>query len=46
MPTYVCTTLEGRLTAEQKSGIAGEITRVHGEVTGAQAFLPRSFSRR
>jgi len=29
MPTYFCTTLEGRLTAEQKRKIAGEITRVH-----------------
>src|SRR5580700_5127010 len=32
MPTYFCTTLEGRLTAEQKSGIAGE-------VTGAPSFF-------
>src|ERR1700737_2028999 len=39
MPTYICTTLEGRLTAEQKSGIAGEITRVHCEVTGATRFF-------
>jgi phenylpyruvate tautomerase PptA (4-oxalocrotonate tautomerase family) len=39
MPTYFCTTLEGRLTAEQKSGIAGEITRVHCEVTGAPSFF-------
>src|ERR1700722_5804126 len=39
MPTYFCTTLEGRLTAEQKSRIAGEITRVHSEVTGAPSFF-------
>jgi phenylpyruvate tautomerase PptA (4-oxalocrotonate tautomerase family) len=39
MPTYFCTTLEGRLTAEQKSKIAGEITRVHCEVTGAPSFF-------
>jgi phenylpyruvate tautomerase PptA (4-oxalocrotonate tautomerase family) len=39
MPTYFCTTLEGRLTAEQKSEIAGEITRVHCEVTGAPSFF-------
>src|SRR5260370_7181151 len=39
MPTYFCTTLEGRLTAEQKSKIAGEITRIHGEVTGAPSFF-------
>src|ERR1700680_3282661 len=39
MPTYFCTTLEGRLTADQKSKIAGEITRVHCEVTGAPSFF-------
>ena len=39
MPTYFCTTLEGRLTAEQKRKIAGEITRVHCEVTGAPSFF-------
>jgi phenylpyruvate tautomerase PptA (4-oxalocrotonate tautomerase family) len=39
MPTYFCTTLEGRLTAEQKGKIAGEITRVHCEVTGAPSFF-------
>jgi phenylpyruvate tautomerase PptA (4-oxalocrotonate tautomerase family) len=39
MPTYFCTTLEGRLTAEQKGRIAGEITRVHCEVTGAPSFF-------
>lgn len=39
MPTYFCTTLEGRLTAEQKSRIAGEITRIHCEVTGAPSFF-------
>jgi phenylpyruvate tautomerase PptA (4-oxalocrotonate tautomerase family) len=39
MPTYFCTTLEGRLTAEQKGRIAGEITRVHCEVTGAPGFF-------
>jgi hypothetical protein len=39
MPTYFCTTLEGRLTADQKSNIAGEITRIHCEVTGAPSFF-------
>jgi len=39
MPTYFCTTLEGRLTAEQKRKMAGEITRVHCEVTGAPSFF-------
>jgi phenylpyruvate tautomerase PptA (4-oxalocrotonate tautomerase family) len=39
MPTYFCATLEGRLTAVQKRKIAGEITRVHCEVTGAPSFF-------
>ena len=39
MPTYFCTTPEGRLTAEQKRKIAVEITRVHCEVTGAPSFF-------
>ena len=39
MPTYICTTLEGRLTTDQKSRIAGEITRIHAEVTGAPGFF-------
>jgi phenylpyruvate tautomerase PptA (4-oxalocrotonate tautomerase family) len=39
MPTYTCTAPEGRLTADQKSKIASEITRIHAEVTGAPGFL-------
>ena len=39
MPTYICTSLVRRLTDEQKSRIAGEITRIHGEVTGAPGFF-------
>src|SRR5262245_7401681 len=39
MPTYTCTTLEGRLTADQKRKIAREITRIHAEVTGAPGFF-------
>jgi phenylpyruvate tautomerase PptA (4-oxalocrotonate tautomerase family) len=39
MPTYFCTTVERRLTAEQKSRIAGEITRIHCEVTRAPSFF-------
>jgi phenylpyruvate tautomerase PptA (4-oxalocrotonate tautomerase family) len=39
MPTYFCTSLEGRLTAEQKREIADAITRVHCEVTGAPSFF-------
>jgi len=35
MPTYVCTITEDRLSPDQKSRIAGEITRIHCEVTGA-----------
>jgi phenylpyruvate tautomerase PptA (4-oxalocrotonate tautomerase family) len=30
---------KGRLTSAQKSKIAGEITRIHGEVTGAPGFF-------
>jgi phenylpyruvate tautomerase PptA (4-oxalocrotonate tautomerase family) len=39
MPTYVCTVREGRLSPEQKSRIAAEITRIHCEVTGAPNFF-------
>jgi phenylpyruvate tautomerase PptA (4-oxalocrotonate tautomerase family) len=39
MPTYFCTSTKGRLTSEQKSKIAGEITRIHAEVTGAPSFF-------
>jgi phenylpyruvate tautomerase PptA (4-oxalocrotonate tautomerase family) len=39
MPTYFCTSTNGRLTSEQKSRIAGEITRIHAEVTGAPGFF-------
>ena len=39
MPTYVCTIKEGRLSPDQKSRIAGEITRIHCEVTGAPTFF-------
>jgi phenylpyruvate tautomerase PptA (4-oxalocrotonate tautomerase family) len=39
MPTYFCTSTNGRLTLEQKSRIASEITRIHGEVTGAPDFF-------
>jgi phenylpyruvate tautomerase PptA (4-oxalocrotonate tautomerase family) len=38
-PTYFCRSASGRLTAEQKKQIAGEITRVHREVTGAPSFF-------
>jgi phenylpyruvate tautomerase PptA (4-oxalocrotonate tautomerase family) len=39
MPTYYCTSVSGRLSSEQKSKIAGEITRIHSEVTGAPGFF-------
>lgn len=39
MPTYVCTVQEGRLSPDQKSRIAAEITRIHCEVTGAPGFF-------
>ena len=39
MPTYVCTSLDGRLTAEQKRAIAREITNIHSEVTGAPTYF-------
>ena len=39
MPTYYCTSAHGRLTAEQKTRIAGEITRIHAEVTGAPSYF-------
>jgi phenylpyruvate tautomerase PptA (4-oxalocrotonate tautomerase family) len=39
MPTYFCTSANGRLTSAQKSKIADEITRIHAEVTGAPRFF-------
>lgn len=39
MPTYYCTSAQGRLNTEQKSRIAGEITRIHAEVTGAPSYF-------
>lgn len=39
MPTYVCTSMEGRLSPENKSAIASAITRIHCEVTGAPSFF-------
>jgi phenylpyruvate tautomerase PptA (4-oxalocrotonate tautomerase family) len=39
MPTYFCSSPSGRLTTEQKRKIAGEITRIHSEVTGAPSFF-------
>ncbi|UFX46162.1 4-oxalocrotonate tautomerase family protein [Bradyrhizobium sp. 41S5] len=39
MPTYACISAQGRLSAEQKGRIAGEITRIHAEVTGAPSYF-------
>jgi phenylpyruvate tautomerase PptA (4-oxalocrotonate tautomerase family) len=39
MPTYFCTSSTGRLATMQKAKIAGEITRIHSEVTGAPSFF-------
>lgn len=41
MPSYVCTTVEGRLSSEQRSQIADLITRAHHEATGAPAYFVR-----
>ncbi len=38
MPTYYCTSIEGRLSSHQKSKIASDITRIHSEVTGAPPY--------
>lgn len=39
MPTYVCSTPVGALTAEQKTAIAKAICRDHSDATGAPPFL-------
>lgn len=39
MPTYVCSSLAGSLTAEQKAAIAESIARNHSEATGAPPFF-------
>ena len=41
MPLYTCITQEGALSAEQRAGVAAEITRIHTTHTGA----PSSFVR-
>src|SRR5260370_694790 len=37
MAIYTCTTQEGTLSAEQRAGIAQEITRIHSTHTGEPA---------
>ena len=39
MPTYVCKSMKGRLSADQKTKIARLITKIHAEVTGAPAYF-------
>jgi phenylpyruvate tautomerase PptA (4-oxalocrotonate tautomerase family) len=39
MPTYFCTTTEGRFSQKEKSNIAQEITRIHSDVTGAPSYF-------
>lgn len=41
MPSYLCTTTIGHLTAEQRSRIARVITSAHHEVTGAPVAFVR-----
>lgn len=41
MPSYVCTTASGLLTARQRSQIARAITLAHHETTGAPAYFAR-----
>lgn len=39
MPTYVVSTVSGRLTAYVKQEIASRITESHGDATGAPSFF-------
>ena len=39
MPTYTCTTAEGRLTADQKAAVAAAVTAAHAEITGAPPYF-------
>jgi phenylpyruvate tautomerase PptA (4-oxalocrotonate tautomerase family) len=39
MPTYVCKSMKGRLSADQKTKIARLITGIHADVTGAPAYF-------
>lgn len=41
MPSYVCTTVTGRLTVAQRAGVARAITAAHHEATGAPAYFVR-----
>jgi phenylpyruvate tautomerase PptA (4-oxalocrotonate tautomerase family) len=39
VPTYICTSLEGRLSTEQQQSIANEITRIHCDATDAPGYF-------
>jgi phenylpyruvate tautomerase PptA (4-oxalocrotonate tautomerase family) len=39
MPTYVCSLPSGSCTDDQKAAIAGAISQIHSEETGAPAFF-------
>lgn len=39
MPTYVCSVRPGLLTDEQRAAIAGAISRIHSEATGAPTYF-------
>lgn len=39
MPTYIVSAATGRLSADLKQRIAEDITRIHNQATGAQAFF-------
>lgn len=41
MPFYECTTVSGRLTPQQRAGVADVITTAHHRVTGAPAYFVR-----
>lgn len=43
MPLYRCTIEPGLTTLEQRSEIAGEITRIHCEITGAPPTFVHAF---
>jgi phenylpyruvate tautomerase PptA (4-oxalocrotonate tautomerase family) len=39
VPTYTCYSVKGHLSTENKRRAAGEITRIHNEITGAATFF-------
>ncbi len=43
MPLYMCNAAKGAISAEAKSKIAADVTRIHCEVTGAPATFVHVF---